>query len=92
MLLAEIVNEDTGISLGLLVSIIGGVAAVTIAGISILWSIRARLGKLVADFKRLEEEQWTITQQCEYQLRLKIENPTMRVPDPRSPGKMLGDH
>ena len=91
MMLAEVVTEDTGVSIGLIVTIATIVSSVIFSIVSILWSIRARLGRLVSDFKRLEDEQWTIMQQCEYQLRLKIENPAFRVPDPRDPSKMLGE-
>ena len=51
--------------------------------------IYAQMESLRRDINRVTEERFTMAQGAEQALRLAMENPGIRVPDPRNPGQFF---
>lgn len=62
---------------------ISTIVGATFALSSILWSIRK-------DLRDLKKNSYTMAAACEHSLRLKIANPSLRIPDPRHPDRLIG--
>lgn len=72
------ITQETGVGIGLVVSIVGGAVWFGV----LLTKINARLRKLEGDI-------YTKSEAAEHALRLAIANPGHRVPDPRNPDTFL---
>ena len=80
--LAITISESTGISIGL-------VSTVVITGVSCTVWIVKTMGKLTLRIERLEADHYTRSEAAEAALRMAIANPGMSVPDPRNPGQII---
>lgn len=86
-------NQNTRVTLGV-------VAAILVVGIGATWtlaavaiksfeSIRTEIGTLTSGLEQVKNDRYTLTAASETALRTAIENPGLRVPDPRNPGKVF---
>ena len=71
-------SENSKIKLGLAVTAIAACSSLAVT----LYGLRT-------DVDSMKTNQWTIAQQCETALRTALENPGLRVPDPRNPGGII---
>ena len=88
----QTVTSDTGVAIGLVVTLLGGAITCT-------WWIGKRLNKIDGRFTDLsvrlegiekrELENYTLAQAEVHALRMAINNPGMSVPDPRDPAKII---
>lgn len=76
------VTKDTRIAVGL-------GATILIAAVGASWTIRSALAGYDERISVLESDRYTLTQASEQALRTAIENPGLRVPDPRNPGQVV---
>ena len=80
--LAITISESTGLSIGL-------VSTVVITGVSCTIWITRSMAKLTARVERLEADHYTRSEAEAAALRMAIANPGMSVPDPRNPGQLI---
>lgn len=68
-------------------------AAVVGTGLSATWFLSSQLARYESRLESVEitvkEDRYTLTMASEKALRTAIENPGMRVPDPRDPSKII---
>ncbi len=70
------------------INLFAAVAVVcTVAGCT--WAMATRLGTIEQKIEQLAADHYTKTAAAETALRLAIGNPTLRVPDPRSPERYI---
>ena len=81
MYLLASISQESGITIGLAVVIVG----------CAVWIV-TRLGKIDSRLANLEESNYTKAEAEAHALRLAIENPDMNVPDPRNPGELIRRH
>lgn len=80
--LALTVTESTGVSIGLVLTVV-------VTGLSCtIWIVKT-MGKLTQRIERLEADHYTRSEAAEAALRMAIANPGMSVPDPRNPGQII---
>lgn len=77
-----VINENTGVAVGLVAALIATAVICT------LW-LSKRLNAIDGRLSALEEDHYTKAEAAEAALRLAIENPSMNVPDPRNPGQLI---
>lgn len=86
------VTSDTGVAVGLVVSLIS-------AAVGCTWWLGRRLNKIDSAFMSLggrleaieqrELDNYTLAQAEVHALRTAIANPAMKVPDPRDPSRII---
>ena len=87
------ITQNTKVTIGL-------VGSVLVVGIGATWTlatvivnqfsgIRSEITTLNTGLEQVKTDLYTLTAASETALRTAIENPGMRVPDPRSPGKVF---
>lgn len=79
----EQIAPDTGIAIGLVGS---GIVTVILC----TWWMATKLNKIDSRLQDIERDHFTKSEAEAHALRMAIENPSIRVPDPRNPGKVLG--
>lgn len=79
------ISRRTRIELGLTISIVVGIVSIMFVG----WRFDKRLTRIEDALAGDGDEKWTIAQESESALRLKLANPTLQVPDPRQPGSYI---
>lgn len=96
--LANTINEQSSISIGLLVTVGGGMLGIGAFVARELMGIRKALAGIVGDVKslrvdlaKLEADQWSKADASEWALRARILNPDVRLPDPRNPQNIIGE-
>jgi hypothetical protein len=70
----------------------GVASAVVVFAVVATWHVTKTLSSIRADIKSIGEElgnSFTLDKASEQALRMAIENPGMRVPDPRDPAKII---
>lgn len=72
------ISTETGLTVGLVVTIV----------CCTVW-LSTKLSKIDSRLSKLEEDHYTKAEAAESSLRLAIENPSINVPDPRNPGKLI---
>jgi hypothetical protein len=88
----QTVTSDTGVAIGVVVSLVG-------AAVGCTWWLGKRLNKIESNFislgSRLEQiekrelDNYTLAQAEVHALRFAIANPSVSVPDPRDPSKII---
>jgi len=68
---------------------IGGVLTVVTTGMGATWFLSQRFERMQHQIDTLLSDRYSLTQASERALRTAIENPGMRVPDPRDPNKII---
>ena len=87
--LALVVDEQTGISIGLTFLIITAVIGAAAVINKRLKSMEDRLATNEQKVVSIETDRYTLSMAVEQALRLAIANPGMHVPDPRDPSKSV---
>lgn len=85
MTLAESINSDTGISLGVLFALFGILVSIVGGG----WKIYQVLEKMNKEITRIGRDSLMIEQATKIAERHAAENPGVRVPDPRDPHRVF---
>lgn len=95
-----VVNEKTRVNITIGAAVAGGIflVTVTVAVFQKLTSIRDDMSAIRIEMtNRIDkvdastQDRWTKTAQSEWAARFQINNPTIRVPDPKDPARLLGD-
>ena len=81
------ITSRTKVEIGLLVALSSGVIAMA-TGVVLF---DRRLTAIEQTLQGSIGDEWTLTLQSEYQLRLQLANPSMAIPDPRDPSRLLRD-
>lgn len=68
---------------------LGSAAIVIVTVVSTTFWLNTRLGGIDAQITQLKSDQYTMAMAAESALRLAINNPGLKVPDPRSPGQII---
>jgi hypothetical protein len=76
------VSNTTKIALGIVVTIVTTAVAVT-------WKISSVANAIRSDIQNLQADHYGLSAASEQALRMAIENPTLRVPDPRDPSRII---
>ena len=87
--IAATLSRNTKIQVGLVMTVLAAVTSGSIWGTRVLSGLQetaAQHGKLI---EALQKESWTIAAQSEHALRTAMENPGLRVPDPRDPSHIF---
>ena len=89
-------NKETSISIGLVIVIIGALFGAAAYINNNIEKVSGNLVQVIGELKSVESQvaqmksdQYTVSQAAEQALRTAIENPGMRVPDPRNPGSII---
>lgn len=80
--LAITISESTGLSIGLVVTVVA-------TGVSCTVWITKAMARMTSRIERLEADHYTRSEAEAAALRMAIANPGMSVPDPRNPGKLI---
>lgn len=78
-----------GFTLGNLLSLITILLTIVTSVAGAVWYLSRRLSAFEARLTDVEKDRYTVSAACEHALRLAIENPGLRVPDPRKPGEVI---
>ena len=78
-------SKNTPMTLGLVALFLGPLIAAVIFGMRVDGSVDA----LQMEFTLWKNNQYSLTSASEDALRMAVENPGMRVPDPRHPGSVI---
>lgn len=84
-----LLNTNTSITLGAAAAVVLTSITVTAWLNNKLNALSVELASLRADVTKLQGEQYTTSMAEAQALRMAIENPGLRVPDPRNPGQVI---
>jgi len=88
----NMITKNTRITLGAVASIVVLGAGVLWQGFRMLTNQEVTNANVAAELKDIKEKTWTIASASEHALRTAMENPGLRVPDPRDPSKVFEVH
>ena len=52
--------------------------------------VESKMNERISGFETTIQDRWTKTAAAEWALRMLVSNPTIKIPDPRDPSKLLG--
>lgn len=80
--MAGTITRETKVALGLILTVIG-------VGFASTWKVSAAVAKVEQRLAEVETDRYTLSAASEQALRTAMENPGLRVPDPRNPGQVF---
>jgi len=88
--------EDSKIQFRSVVAIVGGMLVLTISFIGGTWKLALVMNTMTTqiinlhdDLENVKSNSYTLSRASEQALRTALENPSLRVPDPRDPNKLI---
>lgn len=79
------VSKNTKIALGLVLTIVSTAVGAT-------WKISTVANAIRSDIHTLKSDHYGLAAASEQALRMALENPTLRIPDPRDPSRIITVH